>query len=306
MGTSPRIHNFKRFPMASLPTKRGGCLNRCRCVAPSKRWRLGTVALPRPWEGGCPNRCRCGCPNRCRCVAPPKRRRLGTVALPKPGRAVVPTAADAWHHPNDGDWGQSPSRGQGGRLSQPLPMHGTAQTTATGDSRPPEAREGGCPNRCRSMAPPKRRRLGTVALPKPGRAVVPTAADAWHRPNGGDWGQSPSRSQGGRLSQPLPMRLSQPLPMCGTVQTAASGDSRPPKVREGGCPNRCRCGYLNRCRCVAPSKRRRLGTVALPKPGRAVVPTAADAWHHPNDGDWGQSPSQSPERRLSHFFLMAT
>ena len=137
MGTSPRIHNFKRFPMASLPTKRGGWDIRCRCVAPSKR------------------------------------RRLGTVALPKSGRAVVPTAADAWHRPNDGDWGQSPSLGPGGRLSQPLPMHGPAQTAATGDSRPPEAQEGGCPNRCRCVAPSKRRRLGTVALPKPGRVVIP-------------------------------------------------------------------------------------------------------------------------------------
>ena len=192
MGTSPRIHNFKRFPMASLPTKRGGWDIRCRCVAPSKR------------------------------------RRLGTVALPKSGRAVVPTAADAWHRPNDGDWGQSPSLGPGGRLSQPLPMHGPAQTAATGDSRPPEAQEGGCPNRCRCVAPSKRRRLGTVALPRPGRAVVPTAADAWHRPNDGDWGQSPSQSPGGRLSQPLPMH--------GTVQTTATGDSRPPEAREGGYP----------------------------------------------------------------------
>jgi len=89
------------------PLREGGCPNRCRCVAPSKRRRLGTVALPTATErrssqplrnGGCPNRC---------------------------GRAVVPTAADAWHRPNDGDWGQSPS--------QPL-------------------REGGCPNRCRYIA----------------------------------------------------------------------------------------------------------------------------------------------------------
>jgi len=45
---------------------------------------------------------------------------------------------------------------------------GTAQTAATGDSRPPKARNGGCPNRY-------------------GTAVVPTATER-------------------RLSQPLPMR----------------------------------------------------------------------------------------------------
>ena len=108
---------------------------------------------------------------------------------------------------------------EGGRMSQPLPMRGTVQTTATGDSRPPNhygtavvpstterrssqlLRNSGCPNRCRYVAPSKRRRLGTVALPttserrpshplrnggrpnRYGRAVVPTAADAWHRPN---------------------------------------------------------------------------------------------------------------------------
>ena len=81
-----------------------------------------------------------GCPNRCRCVAPSQRRRW--VAPPQPlrdggrpnccGTAVVPTAAER-------------------RLPQPL-------------------REGGCPNRYRCMAPLKRRRLGTVALPRPGRA----------------------------------------------------------------------------------------------------------------------------------------
>jgi len=152
-------------------------------------------------------------------------------------------------------------------MSQPLPMRGTVQTTATGDSRPPihygtaalpstterrlsqPLREGGCPNRCRCVAPSKRRRLGTVALPttterrlshplrnggRPnyyGTAVVPTAADTWHRPNDGDWGQSPSQplrnggppihygtavvptATGGRLSQPLRMR--------GTAPTAA-------------------------------------------------------------------------------------
>jgi|GEM_PF-6566136 len=110
-----------------------------------------------------------GCPNRCRCVAPSQRRRW--VAPPQPlrdggrpnccGTAVVPTAAER-------------------RLPQPL-------------------REGGCPNRYRCMAPLKRRRLGTVALPKPGRAVVPTATDAWHRSNDGDWGQSPSQGPGGRV-----------------------------------------------------------------------------------------------------------
>jgi hypothetical protein len=163
------------------------------------------------------------------------------------GTAVAPTAADAWHRPNDGDWGQSLSQSPERRLSQPL-------------------RNGGCPNRCGCVAPPKRRPMrGTVQTTatedsrppnRYGRAVVPTAAER---------------------------RPPQPLPMRGTVQTTATGDSRPPNrcgtavvptttkrrssqpLREGGCPNRC---------------------------GRAVAPTAADAWHRPNDGDWGQSPSQ--------------
>jgi len=128
---------------------------------------------------------------------------------------------------------------------------GTAQTAATGDSRPPKARNGGCPNRY-------------------GTAVVPTATE-----------RRLSQSPGGRLSQPLrnggcPNRYGTAV-----VQTATERRLYQP-LREGGCPNRYGTavvptaterrlsqplrngGYPNRYRCVAPPKRRRLGTVALP------------------------------------------